>query len=89
MRNHLQPLIQTCISLGVASTLEQLGIHSGEMSMRKAKQTYGKWFTNAVMKDRIKPCRVEDGRSGTRFYRVVDILALQVEDRAKQAELIL
>lgn len=89
MSKNLQPLIQTCVSLGVAATLEQLGIHPGEISMRKARQTYGKWFTDAVIRERIKPCRVEDGRAGTRFYRLVDILSLQVEDRAKQAELIL
>lgn len=82
-RNHLQSLIQNCISLGTASTLEQLGIHSGEVSMRQAKKTYGKWFMDCVTRDRIHPCRVENGRSGTRFYRVVDILALKVEDGAQ------
>ena len=81
-RINLQSLIQDCISLGTASTLEQLGIHSGEVSMRQAKKTYGKWFLDCIARDRIFPCRVEDGKSGTRFYRVVDILTLKVEDRA-------
>ena len=80
---NLQSLIQNCISLGTASTLEQLGIHSGEVSMRQAKKTYGKWFMDCIARDRIFPCRVENGRAGTRFYRVVDILALKVEDQAK------
>lgn len=87
-RNDLQRLIQNCISLGTASTLEQLGIHSGEVSMRQAKKTYGKWFTDAIMRGRISPCRIEEGRAGTRWYRIVDILALKVEDGAK-AELII
>lgn len=82
-RINLQSLIQDCISLGTASTLEQLGIHSGEVSMRQAKKTYGKWFLDCIARERIFPCRVEDGRAGTKFYRVVDILQLKVEDRAK------
>lgn len=85
-RTNLHSIIQNCISLGTASTLEQLGIHSGEVSMRQAKKTYGKWFMDAVMRDRIHPCRIEEGRAGTRWYRVVDILALKVEDGV-QAEL--
>ena len=82
-RINLQSLIQDCISLGTASTLEQLGIHSGEVSMRHAKKTYGTWFLDCIARERIFPCRVENGRAGTRFYRVVDILALKVEDDAK------
>lgn len=82
-RINLQSLIQDCISLGTASTLEQMGLHSGEISMRQAKKVYGKWFMDAIMRDRIFPCRVEDGRAGTRWYRVVDILALKVEDGAR------
>ena len=82
-RTNLQNLIQNCISLGTASTLEQLGIHSGEVSMRQAKKTYGKWFMDAIMRDRLHPCRIEEGRAGTRWYRVVDILALKVEDGAR------
>ena len=82
-RINLQSLIQDCISLGTASTLEQLGIHSGELSMRQCKKTYGKWFLDCIARDRIFPCRVENGHAGTRFYRVVDILALKVEDDAK------
>ena len=83
MTRNLQSLIQNCISLGTASTLEQLGLHSGEISMRQAKKIYGKWFMDAVMYDKIHPCRVEDGHAGTRWYRVVDILALKVEEGAK------
>ena len=82
-RINLQSLIQDCISLGTASTLEQLGIHSGEVSMRQAKKTYGKWFLDCIARDRISPCRVETGKSGTHYFRVVDILTLKVEDRAK------
>jgi hypothetical protein len=83
MSRNLQSIIHNCIAIGTASTLEQLGIHSGEMSMRQAKKVYGKWFTDAILRDRIRPCRIEDGHAGTRWYRVVDILALKVEDGVK------
>lgn len=85
-RTNLHNLIQDCISLGTASTLEQLGIHAGEISQTQAKKTYGKWFLDCIMRNRILPCRIEEGRAGTRWYRVVDILALKVEDGV-QAEL--
>lgn len=81
----LKSLIKDCISLGTASCLEQLGMHSGEISMRQAKKVYGKWFMDCIMRDRIHPCRVEEGRAGTKWYRVVDILALKVEDGTEAA----
>lgn len=87
MKNNLETLITTCISLGTAQALETLGISSGEISQRKARDTYGKWFRDADTNGRIRPCRVEDGRAGTRYYRVVDILALKAQDAAR-AELI-
>lgn len=80
MANNLERLIQTCVELGSAKTLETLGISSGEISQRKARDTYGKWFMDAMRDDRIRPCRVEDGKSGTRWYRVVDILSLKAQD---------
>lgn len=79
----LETLISTCIELGTAKTLETLGISSGEISQRKARDIYGKYFTDADRAGRIRPCRVEDGRTGTRWYRVVDILALKAADAAR------
>lgn len=83
MNNNLQLLIQTCVSLGTAQTLETLGISSGEISQRKAISVYHKWFADADKMGRIRPCRIEDGKSGTRYYRVVDILALKAQDIAR------
>ena len=83
MTRNLQSLIQNYISLGTASVMEQMGLHSGEISMRQAKKIYGKWFMDCIARDRIFPCRVENGKSGTHYYRVVDILALKVEDGAR------
>lgn len=76
----LQRLITTCCALGSAQTMEALGVTSGEISQRKARDTYGKWFVDADRAGRIRPVRVENGPHGTRKYRVVDILALKAQD---------
>ena len=55
--------------------------------MRKARDVYGKWFVDAVNNGRIFPCRVEDGRTGTKWFKVSEILALKADDIAR-AELI-
>lgn len=83
MNRNLEILITTCIALGTAQTLETLGISSGEISQRKAKAVYGKYFTDAERNGRIHPCRIEDGKSGTRWFRVVDILSLKAQDASK------
>ena len=79
-------LIKTCIELGSTQAMVNLGVTSGEISQRKARDTYGKYFMDAARAGRIRPCRVEDGRAGTKWYRVTDILALRAED-AVPAEL--
>lgn len=81
--SNLEILITTCIELGSARTMETLGVSSGEISQRKARNVYGKYFTDADREGRIRPCRIEEGRAGTRWYRVVDILALKAADAAK------
>lgn len=83
MTDNLEILISTCIELGTARTLETLGLSSGEISQRKARDTYHKWFMDADKAGRIRPCRIEPGRAGTRYYRVVDILALKAKDAAR------
>ena len=87
MNKNLQTLMTTCISIGTAQTLVLMGVHSGEISMRKARDVYGKWFIDAVNGGRIFPCRVEDGKTGTKWFKVTDILALKADDIAR-AELI-
>lgn len=80
MSQNLTTLVQTAIEVGAARAFEVMGVSSGEMSQRKARDTYGKWFTDADRAGRLRPIRVGDGKNGTRHYRVVDILALKVED---------
>lgn len=83
MATNLEILIQTCVELGSAKTIETLGLSSGEISQRKARDTYHKWFMDADREGRIRPCRIENGGRGTRYYRVVDILSLKAMDAAR------
>ena len=80
---NIERLIETCIELGSAKTMETLGVTSGEISQRRARGVYGKYFTDADKAGRIRPCRIEDGRAGTRWYRVVDILKMKAADAAR------
>lgn len=76
----LENLVQSAAALGAARTLETLGISAGEISQRKARSTYGKWFTDAEKAGRIRPSRIDNGKNGTRHYRVVDIQELKTAD---------
>lgn len=81
--DNISRLVESATALGAASVLEQLGITAGELSQRQALKTYGKWLATAINLGRIHPSRVEDGRTGTRWYRVVDILTLKTKDAAR------
>ena len=49
METNLEILIQTCVELGSAKTIETLGLSSGEISQRKATDTYHKCFMDAAI----------------------------------------
>lgn len=78
--SNLEQLVQSAAAMGAAQVLETLGITAGEISQRKARDTYGKWFTDAERAGRIRPTRVDNGKNGTRHYRVVDIQELRTAD---------
>ena len=79
----LERLIETAAELGAATALTTLGLTAGEVSQRRAREIYGKWFTDAAAAGRIAPSRVEDGRAGTRWYSVTEILKLKTYDAAR------
>lgn len=81
--DYLATVIDNAVALGAASVLETLGLTSGEISQRQALKTYGSWMDAAIRDHRIRPARIEDGHAGTRWYRVVDILALKTRDAAR------
>jgi hypothetical protein len=79
----LERLISTATELGAAQAMVNLGLTAGEISQRKAGRIYGTWFTDAAAAGRIFPCRVEDGRAGTRWYSITEILKLKTYDAAR------
>lgn len=81
-------IIETASERGAVLAMQALGVTSGELSQRQARKVYGKYFADAVAAGRLAPCRVEDGRAGTKFYAVADILALRLRDQVK-AQLII
>ena len=81
-------IITTIAEEAVIRALTTLGLTSGEISQRKARDLYGKWFLDAVNAGRITPCRVDEGHCGTKHYRIADILTIKAHDMA-QAEIIL
>lgn len=78
--SNLEKLVESAAAYGAAMVLETLGLTAGEISQRKARDTYGKWFTDAEKAGRIRPARVDNGRNGTRHYRVVEIQELRTAD---------
>lgn len=80
MKQVLEELVKSAAAEGAAQVLETLGITAGEVSQRRARATYGKWFADAERDGRIRPTRVDAGRNGTRHYRVVDIQQLRTAD---------
>lgn len=60
-------IIETASERGAVLAMQALGVTSGELSQRQARKVYGKYFSDAVASGRLTPCRVEDGRAGTKF----------------------
>lgn len=81
--NNLELIVQSAAEAGAALALETLGVTAGEISLRRARQTYGKWFTDAVRAGRLTPCRIDDGKNGAHHFRVADILTLRTADRVR------
>lgn len=77
---NLECIVEAAAAMGAARVLETLGITAGEISQRQARKTYGKWFTDAERAGRIHPSRVDNGKNGTRHYRVVAIQELRTAD---------
>ena len=78
--DNLLSLVSEAGRLGAAQLAESLGLTAGEISQRKARSLYGKWFTDAEKAGRIRPVHIDQGGHGTRHYRVVDIQDLKTAD---------
>lgn len=71
--------IRNGIEIGCVQTMRSLGVSSGELSERQAIKTYGKWLVEAINRNDILPCRVGNGKSGTKWYNVTDILTYKAK----------
>lgn len=76
----LEELVKSASESGAAQLAENLGLTSGEISQRKVLKTYGKWAADAIRDGRLRPSRTDDGRNGTKRYRVVEITNLRTAD---------
>lgn len=74
--------VTACCELSVNRFAVQHGLTSGEVSRKKAIALYGSWFRSAIESGRLRPCRIGDGKNGTRWYSVDEILRLRAEDEA-------
>lgn len=79
---NLAQIIKTSSALGAAQALQAMGVSSGYISQNQARHTYGNWFLDAVASGRLKPAKVGVGKTGTKHFKVTDILALLLEDEA-------
>ena len=82
MKN-LEAIVHDAAALGAAQLAETLGLSAGEISQRKARRLYGKWFDDAEQAGRITPAHIDAGPNGTRHYRVVEVLEVRVADRMR------
>ena len=86
MGRYMREAIMHYEAKGAVEVLEILGLTSGEISKNKAASLYGTWFLEACRDKRIEPCRIGKGPTGTKHYRLAEILALRADD-FRRAEL--
>lgn len=73
--DHIEQIVASASRLGAVRALETLGLTAGEITLTKARSTYGKWFDEARKAGRIRPVRKDESSrgNGREHYRVVDI----------------
>ena len=78
-------VVKTIAEAAAVTVLTTLGMTSGEISRNRALAVYGKWFRDAEAAGRIKPVRIGEGKNGTRWYSIVEILSTRAADEQKAA----
>jgi len=74
--------LQTFGRLIATQTCELFGVNT-ELSYSRASAEFGQFFRDMVRSGRLKPIRTGNGKNGTNWYSVSDILALRAEEEAK------
>lgn len=82
----IEEILTDVAQMGAANVLRELGLSSGEISQRKASEVYGRYFIEeAVRNGKLKPSRRGNGKTGTIYYRVADILAVSASAKIKES----
>lgn len=69
------------MAIGAAQVIQELGLHSGEMTERQARKTYGAWFIEAVERGDLRPSRYSEGERSHKFYNIQDILTYRAKKK--------
>jgi hypothetical protein len=75
--------VRHIVELTMIQMADMLGVGKTEMSYSKASATFGKFFRDMVKSGKLKPCRYGEGRNGTHWYSLRDILSLRYEEEMK------
>ena len=74
--------IQAISQLGALTACDLFGVNT-EMSYSRASGEFGQFFRDMVRCGKLKPSRVGNGKNGTRWFSVRDIIALRAEEESK------
>lgn len=76
----IKRLIETAVELGATTALVAAGLQTLEITQTQALKVYGGWFRDAVRDGKVRPCRVDTGHRGTKWYSREEILAAKTYD---------
>ena len=76
-------IISASMQAGAETAMIRAGLRNPLVSQRNAEKTYGVIFAELLKAGKIHPVKVGEGRKGTRWYSVEEILALIVAETAK------
>ena len=76
-------IIAASMEAGAETAMIRAGLRNPLVSQRNAEKTYGVIFAELQKAGKIHPVKVGEGRRGTRWYSVEEILAQIVAETAK------
>lgn len=82
MNKNLQGLVDAAEQKGAANMAMILGLSSGEITLRKAREVYGSWFMQRYKAGIINPVRIDGGAREIKYFSVLQILEQKIKDYA-------
>ena len=76
-------IIAASMEAGAETAMIRAGLRNPLVSQRNAEKTYGVIFCELQKAGKIHPVKIGEGRKGTRWYSVEEILAQIVAETAK------